>query len=653
MSLRRAPAASAAALLCCTLVPATALHATTAEQTGWVRSADTPLPLSTVTLYQAGGSKGAGEVVLGAAETDADGFFSITYQPPQQANVVLYLIADGPGKTTRLATVLGTTPPAEVTINERTTVATAYCMAQFIDGTAIGGNTPGVQNSAGTFRNLVDPATGDIAEILGTSPNGMDTSTMRLFNALANMLAGCVGAHVDCDMLFSFATPPGGTPPENTLDAAVNIAHFSWHNPVDLYLISLVFAPYQPALTNPPITWTLALKYVGNGHEFDGPGNVAFDADGNAWINNNYQFKKNHDTPSCGGHALHKLTPTGRDFPGAPYNGKHAGLDGAGFGITLDPYGNVWVGNFGFFGATCPCNRRPLADSVSMLNSAGEPISPSRGFTHGCIGSPQSTVSDPQGNIWIANACNGNVTQYPLGCPEDAWVFDFASGGLVDPDDCPDASGAKPFGLAIDSGGNAWVSDNSGQLAFKIDPAGNLLTTVEGDDTGFNQPMGVAVDSQDNAWVSNSGVIVVPCVVGCPPGNVQDFGDLDPDFDHASVTKLDPVGNVLGVFTGGGVWIPWGNAVDGADSLWVANFGGHRVSAFHESGEPIAPHGFHSDALERNTGVAIDPSGNVWLTNNWLIDAVQTNPGGDGMVVFIGLAAPVQTPLIGPPRRPQ
>jgi hypothetical protein len=30
----------------------------------------------------------------------------------------------------------------------------------------------------------------------------------------------------------------------------------------------------------------------------------------------------------------------------------------------------------------------------------------------------------------------------------------------------------------------------------------------------------------------------------------------------------------------------------------------------------------------------------------------QTNPGGHHLVVFIGLAAPVKTPLIGAPKRP-
>jgi len=55
--------------------------------------------------------------------------------------------------------------------------------------------------------------------------------------------------------------------------------------------------------------------------------------------------------------------------------------------------------------------------------------------------------------------------------------------------------------------------------------------------------------------------------------------------------------------------------------------------------------------LKLNTAVQIDPSGNVWLTNNWEIFAVPQNPGGKELVVFIGLAKPVKAPLIGTPQK--
>jgi hypothetical protein len=113
--------------------------------------------------------------------------------------------------------------------------------------------------------------------------------------------------------------------------------------------------------------------------------------------------------------------------------------------------------------------------------------------------------------------------------------------------------------------------------------------------------------------------------------------------------------------------------------VWVANFGfpfdfnrpedtaeweaPNRVSHFcgvdtgrcpptrQAVGQAISPDGtgYTSDALDRNTGISIDPSGNVWLTNNWKPRPLLNNPGGNSIAVLIGAAAPLRTPLIGTP----
>jgi hypothetical protein len=48
--------------------------------------------------------------------------------------------------------------------------------------------------------------------------------------------------------------------------------------------------------------------------------------------------------------------------------------------------------------------------------------------------------------------------------------------------------------------------------------------------------------------------------------------------------------------------------------------------------------------LTKQTGIRVDAAGNVWVTNNWKPDFevdVTNNPGGDGIVVFLGLAYPI------------
>lgn len=71
------------------------------------------------------------------------------------------------------------------------------------------------------------------------------------------------------------------------------------------------------------------------------------------------------------------------------------------------------------------------------------------------------------------------------------------------------------------------------------------------------------------------------------------------------------------------------------------------------TGDPLSPDsGYFSSALTRVTAVQVDPSGNVWLTNNWAIEGFThpENPGGYQVVVYVGLAPPVVTPLLGPVR---
>jgi hypothetical protein len=605
--------------------------------------------------------------MLGHATTDRNGMFVINYTPPSDRNAVLYLIADGSSaagatvqrKELRLATVLGIgQAPVNAVVNERTTVATAFAMARFIQGTNIAGVWPGPQNAAVTLKNLVSVATGEVGLVLGHSPNGTQTSTMAEFNSLSNLLAACVSATVamPCNALFAATRTPSGQVPADTLQAAVNIAHYPGNRAATLFLLSRIRMLYQPALNSAPDAWTIAIRYDGNGHEFDGPGNMAIDQDGNVWSTNNYEYTKSQLKQACGGTYAIKLTPDGKDAPGAPYYG--GGLYGAGFGIALDAQGNAWLGNFGFQGTSRQNGQGPLKcvgndTTVSGFEPDGTPLSPN-GFSNGGIHLPQGMATDQQGNLWIANCGANSVVQYPDANPELALSY---SGLPL----------YSPFGVAVDAQNNIWVTNNA------QDPSGKYTVVELGPDGkmigkplnggGIKAPIDVAVDSLGNVWVANSGVLPVPC------GASSDTSRLASQLSlpiAPSVTEISPSGDTftLSNFTGGGLTLPWGIAVDGNDNIWISNFGRKRVSEFCgarpencpaglKTGDPISPAGgYSSDGLTRNTGVVIDPSGNVWLANNWMEVPIQTNPGGREMVVFVGLAAPVKTPMAGPPQQP-
>ncbi len=648
---------------------------------GFVEGNGAPQPGYTVSLYVSyvGGQK-KGQM-LGSDMTDAEGKFSISYRLPTQSSkgvrpILFVLAEDGP---VMLSTVIGTDSYIHNphVVNELTTVATGTAFAQFVEGRQIRGNTYGMLNAAKMVENMADPKTGNASAVLTTSPNGGLTRTYRTFNSLANVVANCVAEASNCFSLFT-ATSPAGEPPVTTvLQAIANMTKFPSHNLDTLFDLSLNTIAYTPALgpLEKPTSWLLFIKFTGGTYSFqdennlmNGPGNIAIDERGFAWINDNY-VPQREEVVACAGLRLMKFYPWGETFPGSPYFG--GGLSGAGFGITLDPRGKVWVGNFGFEAPVCadpsmtppdPQNKIPAThNSLSVFNPDGSPQSSADGITNGNMWWPQATVSDKKGDIWVANCGNDTVTRIPNGKEKRAMNFALPGAGSST------APLVKPFGLAIDPKGRAWVTGNESEKVYRIWSNG----TVETLDSGglLTKPMGISGDSQGNMWVSNSDAVKVPCV---DPYDPTEGGN--PSIVFYPANGIGPQ-----QFKGGGLSIPWGNAVDGNDTLWVFNFGHTPIElnlipvpewpetglshfcgtgkcpAGKKLGDNISPDitGYRSDALERVTGGNIDPSGNIWLMNNWKKDApvvYDTNPGGNSFVIVPGAAAPVKTPLIGPPQ---
>ena len=654
------------AVVLATLLAASPSEAGAAVLKGRATSGGNALPGLKIKLTQS--RPGARKVeTLGADMSDGAGRFRIKYPRSTASGAQFYVTALTPPSKTityapkgdqasfnqprrrprgtiRLGAFLGSAPyPNRIVVNERTTIAAGFGLAQFTRHSRTLGPAPGLGNAGLMAANLTDVHTGRLSKVLTTSPNGSETETLSTVNSLANLVAPCARHQGRCARLFRAAKVPGEKIPQGALDAIAMIARNPWHNVAGLFRLSRKGPePYSPALasTDQPSAWTVALRFDGDGKTMNGPGNFAVDAKGNLWVVNNYNYSPDPFQSVCGSDLLLKFTPDGRYVPGSPYSG--GGLSGAGFGVTLDPDGNVWVGNYGF--SAKGCTIEPPHNSVSKLQPSGKPISPDAGYTAGKISWPQGTVSDRAGNIWIANCGNDSVTYYPGGNPHKA--KNLTGLGLT-----------EPFDIAIGTKGRAFVtgvgSDAVAVLGRGAKPAAGSPTKGG----GLNQPMGISSDQNGNLWVSNSGLLSLPC----PKAN------FSLRTGGGSMTLLNQNGKPRRKtsFTGGGLTIPWGNAVDGNNTVWVANFGKQRISQFcgttvsrcpkgKRTGDPISPNGtgYGFGGLTRVTGVAVDPSGNVWATNNWKIKPVQTNPGAYQIVAFVGAAGPVKTPLIGLPTRP-
>ena len=345
-------------------------------QTGGTSSSQ-PLPNVHVTLLEA---TPALPTVVGQGTTDASGRFTIPYRKSNSSSI-FFLKADI-GEGVEFVTVLGSNLPQSATINELTTVAASYSMAQFYRTGVISGNSFGLQIAAGMNDNIVASATGQSSPVLLNSPNADQTNSLRSTRSLANLLAACVNDPAVTASLFDLTTPPGGLPPHNTAEALANLARDQGQNVDGIYALTLLSNLYAPPLVTTPDAWTVTIKVNDSGDDsilIGGPGNLAFDERGYAWVTNNVV----QGTPNSSNYVL-ALKPNGQPADGrngtprSPLTG--GGILGTGFGVTIDPRGSVWFGNFGW-GMCRGCDPSPTGNgSLSRFTLSGAAMSKPNGY---------------------------------------------------------------------------------------------------------------------------------------------------------------------------------------------------------------------------------------------------------------------------------
>ncbi len=622
-----------------------------------------PLANATVTLYR---TRGDATAAIAEATTDATGAFVVNVPDPGFDGFYYVVVRRG---SVELATVLGTALPPRATINEMTTVATAYALNAFLQGSAIAGPPQSLSVAAGMANNLVDAATGTPSAVMQRSPNADETNAWRSLGTLANLLAACVrDAPNACAALFALSPSWQGGRPTTTLQSIQNIARDPGGNVTALFALAETVKAFAPALTalqgpaSPdPLqkldAFTLAVKFNASGSAscpFGGPAKIAFDRNGYAWINVNV-VQGQPTSASC----MIVLKPDGRPADGvggsvrSPVTG--GGLKGAGFGIGIDTGGRVWVGNFGWG------QDNPAAGGVSVFAANGTAVSlPPSGYVGGTF-RVQGVAADAASNLWLASYGTNAVVVFPNGA--EAHAVPYAN-----------ADSVEPFGVVIGRDGSAFVTYTKSSNLAKFTFAGGTLARVFSLPVGAapDNPKGLAIDSQNNVWVAAGKT--------------------------SSLYAYTAAGAPLGTFTGGSLYGPWDVNIDPHDNVWVANFGteenlgeryrvtrlcgvtaswcppgkktGDAISppsgytlpsagspVLLASGEPLygagAPPSYKP--LMRSTSVNVDMAANVWYVNNWKpsgLNDIAGNPGGDGVVVFVGLAAPERAPALGPSQSP-
>ena len=553
-----------------------------AEETikGQVLGAGAPIVKSTVTLW---GANAGVPKQLAQTKTDGDGRFEIRSGGAHN-NTSLYILATGgepkngggDNPAIALLTVLGSTPPARVTINEMTTVASVWTNNQFINGDALQGNPLGLKIAAGNVPDFVDLETGGWGTAIQDAINSAQTPTMANFATLANVLAGCVTrVKADaCSKLFAAATPPKGSAPTNTLAAVESVVRYPWYKPEGIFALLGDFypvpagktmrgVPYNPYLSFAPSAWVFPLKFDGGGYRAGGK--AMFDSEGNLWVGDNFTVGWQGQDTLWEGNAT-KFAPNGKPLSPMTRGFAGGGMEGGTFGAAVDAKDNAWLTSYG-------------GKSITVFDKNGKPLTPPDGITfNGQLGLMQGVIVTPSSDVWVVGIQKNQLVYFPKG---DISKGKIVCEGLKDP---PCSAFMGPFHLAIDQQDRIWVGSAMGSWVARFpaaDPA-----KVEKFKTGYSGS-GLGIDSQGNVWVTNR--------LGNSDQGKASFDRIletlksGGNYDEVMVRVMNkqkggPNGGSLTLlradgseypgspFTGGGIPGPWAATVDGNDNVWVSNF---------------------------------------------------------------------------------
>jgi streptogramin lyase len=599
-----------------------------------------------VALETAGTAYGTGGTDLDTTTTDGSGNFTITYVPPSPAKLLYVIVRGGnagAGINSAIALIgvvgLSNAAPGSVTINELTTVAGEWALAQFIDasGSIIGApatNATGLANAAEQAQvNLADVSTGLPAAFWTTydanegtctlvecgvrepskavgnllaadgAPPGPPSSScivlpsvvppvncdgLERMDTIANILAACVASSGPsssaCTTLLS---DTGST---TTAEAAEYMATNLTLSVADLYALQGGSPPFTSVLTSAPDGWELALNFTPSGANLSVPYSLAIDATGNVWI------------ADAAGRVI-ELTSSGAlvnsyDPSGANFHSPE--------GIAIDDGGNVWIANTGTTvnaSVTELTSSGALAGNYNNTNTSGADFS-----------DPISVAIDASGNAWVAN----------LG-PSIGSITGLTSAGALVGNYNPSGSNInEPLGLAIDASGNVWAASSNSGYTTKLTSGGALAGSTN-DAGSILSPAGIAIDASGNAWVADQ------------TGGQDSVGALDWVAANVGAATVNDNSSLSGSYFDG----PYGLVIDSSGNIWVTNSFGNSITELtptNASGSVSVAGSYAPPGANFNTpySVAIDASGNVWAANS----------GSASVAEIIGAAGPVLTPQV-------
>lgn len=201
-----------------------------------------------------------------------------------------------------------------------------------------------------------------------------------------------------------------------------------------------------------------------------------------------------------------------------------------------------------------------------------------------------------------------------------------------------------PWDLTIDRDGNIYVADHNNNRLQKFDSSGSYLNTLT-----VNSISGVKYSSSNNnLYVVGSSFPSLASIssVGLSPIFVKNIGLNEPrslgadasgnvyvaDGGHGKIVKTDANGNVLTSWTvENPVSWPQDAEVGSNGNVYVSTWTLHKIIIYSQNG---TKKGEFPDSISRPRGIALDPSGNVYIISSGKSKIYKSISDGSHMITI-------------------
>jgi hypothetical protein len=247
--------------------------------------------------------------------------------------------------------------------------------------------------------------------------------------------------------------------------------------------------------------------------------------------------------------------------------------------------------------ANSPPNSSSVTEYAKGANGNVAPTVTISGASTG-LSAPAGIALDTSHGVVVANRGNNTVTEYAPGVSGNAAPLTTISGvntGLDDTDGI--ATAANPALVASNSFDNSITEYASGANGNETPVA-----TIAGGNTMLNTPTGLAQNSAGDLFVASSRFLL--------------------EFAPGANGNVAPIASIFGSHTGLGLDLG-GVALDSAGDVFVVNVGStpdngsvtEYAKGANGDATPIATIAGAHTGFNRPSGIVVDPSGNLFVTN--------------------------------------